>query len=181
MSSFQSSVHFPPHNYSLHAIPIAYALAFPPALYQFTKGMLASNYAATNIIPRTNIETLKSKVPADTWQKLVRARGCHLNALEGFPLFAAAMVGRLLSRDMGGVLMGRQIVGNYAGLQVRDLNVCAAEYLVARVLYSVLYMTVKTEAASYLRSGVYAWSVGIPFYVLWNAANKIGQAAGDKL
>ena len=80
-----------PSNWSFHAIAGAYALAFPPFLYQFAKGMTASGYSATNIIPRTNLETLKPKLDSNTWQKLVRARGAHLNALEGFPLFAAAM------------------------------------------------------------------------------------------
>jgi hypothetical protein len=61
-------------------------------MYQFAKTMTASNYTATNIIPRTNLETLKSKLDSNTWQKLVRARGAHLNALEGFGLFGVAMV-----------------------------------------------------------------------------------------
>ena len=81
-----------PYNYSFHAIAGAYALAFPPVMWQFAKGMTASNYQATNLVPRTNLDILKSKVDSNTWQKLVRARGAHLNALEGFPLFAAAMV-----------------------------------------------------------------------------------------
>lgn len=85
-----------PYNWSLHAIPAAYMLAFPPYLYQFARGMTASNYSATNIVPRTNLESLKSKVDSNTWQKLARARGAHLNALEGFPLFAAAMVSDIL-------------------------------------------------------------------------------------
>lgn len=83
------------YNYSFHAVAGAYALAFPPHLYEFTKALTASNYAYTNVTPRTNIDGsgLKSKIDAGTWQKIVKARGLHLNALEGFPLFAAAMVG----------------------------------------------------------------------------------------
>ena len=83
-----------PFNWSLHAVAGAYALAFPPHLYGFAKAMVASNYSYTNVTPRTNIDSaaLKSKVDGNTWQKLVKARGCHVNALEGFPLFAAAMV-----------------------------------------------------------------------------------------
>jgi uncharacterized MAPEG superfamily protein len=81
-----------PYNWSVHAIPAAYCLAFPPYLYQFAKSMTASKYTATNIVPRTNLESLKGKLDTNTWQKLARARGAHLNALEGFPLFAAAMV-----------------------------------------------------------------------------------------
>lgn len=83
-------------NYSLLAIPIAYALVYPPHIFQFYRGMTASNYAATNAYPRTNLEILREKVPSATYKSLVRAQGAHLNALEGFPLFAAAMVCILL-------------------------------------------------------------------------------------
>jgi hypothetical protein len=51
------------------------------------------------------------------------------------------------------------------------LNTLAAEYTGARVLYTTLYMTVRSEAASYLRTGVWAWSVAIPIYGLIRAGN----------
>jgi uncharacterized MAPEG superfamily protein len=166
-----------PYNWSIHAIPAAYMLAFPPYLYQFARGMTASNYTATNIVPRTNLEALKSKLDSRTWQKLARARGVHLNALEGFPLFAAAMV-RLLDHQAPKTCLLTcisQIAGNYAKLDVKEMNFLAADYLAARVVYSALYMTVKSEAASYLRSGAYAWSLSIPLYVLWKAGNRIAE------
>lgn len=72
-----------------------------------------------------------------------------------------------------------QLVGTYAKVDTKEMNFCAAEYLAARVLYSVLYMSVRSETASYLRSAVYVWSVGIPFYVLWKAGKKIAEEGGD--
>jgi hypothetical protein len=54
--------------------------------------MTASNYAATNLTPRTNVERVKDKVDSRTYDLIVRSRSAHFNALEGFPLFAAAMV-----------------------------------------------------------------------------------------
>lgn len=57
--------------------------------------MTASGYAYSNMLPRTNLEVLKTKIPEATWQTLVRARGAHLNAFEGFPFFAGAMVSSL--------------------------------------------------------------------------------------
>ena len=42
--------------------------------------------------PRTNLDNWKGKLPAATWNHLARARGAHLNSMEVFPLFAAAMV-----------------------------------------------------------------------------------------
>lgn len=35
---------------------------------------------------------LKGRIPGQVWDKLARARGAHLNAMEGLPVFAAAMV-----------------------------------------------------------------------------------------
>lgn len=72
-----------------------------------------------------------------------------------------------------------QLAGTYTSIPTRDLNICAAEYLAARVVYSVLYMAVRSEAASYLRSAVYFYSIGIPFYVLWKAGCKVAGAAQD--
>lgn len=53
------------------------------------------------------------------------------------------------------------------------MNNYAATYLGTRVLYTVLYMTLRGEAASYLRSATYFFSIGIPLWVLWRAGNKI--------
>lgn len=60
-------------------------------------------------------------------------------------------------------------------MPTRDLNIYAGEYLAARLVYSVVYMTVKSEAASYLRTGVWAWGMSIPLYVLWKAGNKLSE------
>ncbi|KIX03407.1 uncharacterized protein Z518_06959 [Rhinocladiella mackenziei CBS 650.93] len=144
--------------FALHAVPISYAMSWPPHIYLFSRIMKASHYAASNITPRANLELLGPTLPKATTDMLWRARGCHLNALEGFPLFAAAM-----------------LAGTYTKVDTKELNFCAAEYLAARALYSVLYMTVRSEKASYLRSAVYLWTVGIPFYIFWKAGCKMAQ------
>lgn len=41
-------------------------------------------------------------------------------------------------------------------------------------------MTVQSEKTSYLRSAVYFWSVGIPFYVLWRVGWKVAEGEKDK-
>jgi uncharacterized MAPEG superfamily protein len=143
-------------NYSFHYIAGAYAFSLIPHQYYVIKAMTAKDSTYTNITPRTNLDTLKATAPPDTWTKLVKARGCHLNALEGFPLFAAAM-----------------IAGNVAGVSTKEMNVLGAEYLGVRLLYNVLYMAVRNEPMSYLRSGVYVWSVGIPIYLLIKAGGKL--------
>ena len=57
--------------------------------------------------PRGNFEALKGKVPQEVWSRCFRARGAHINALEGFPLFAAAMVSVLRLRLAAGELLRR--------------------------------------------------------------------------
>jgi hypothetical protein len=86
--------YFSSYAFAMHSIPLSYALAYPPHLYLFTKFIKASNYAYTNMVPRANLERLGPSLPRETADMLWRARGCHFNALEGFPLFAAAMVRR---------------------------------------------------------------------------------------
>lgn len=63
-------------------------------------------------------------------------------------------------------------MGTVAKLPAREL---AAEYIGVRVLYTTLYMTVRSEAASYLRTGVWYWSVAIPIYGLIRAGNLYNQ------
>lgn len=83
-----------PKNLALPSIAAAWALNLAPHGYYFVKMMSASNWTATNVTPRTNLDTLKTRLPAATWSTLARARGAHMNAIEGFPLFAACMVRR---------------------------------------------------------------------------------------
>jgi uncharacterized MAPEG superfamily protein len=47
--------------------------------------------------PRENLTNLKGRIPGQVWDKLARARGAHLNAMEGLPVFAAAMVCQCLN------------------------------------------------------------------------------------
>jgi uncharacterized MAPEG superfamily protein len=42
--------------------------------------------------PRQNFASLQGKVPQAVWEKCYRAMGAHLNGLEHFPLFGAAVV-----------------------------------------------------------------------------------------
>ena len=67
-----------------------------------------------------------------------------------------------------------------AKVPTNELNSAAAQFLGARVLYTVLYMTARNEAYSYLRTGAFAWSVSIPVVLLFNAANR-AASVGDKL
>ncbi|KAK3051801.1 hypothetical protein LTR09_007101 [Extremus antarcticus] len=109
-------------------------------------------------MPRTNLEAWKARLPADVWNHLARARGAHINSMEVFPLFAAAMV-----------------AGNVAQLPAKDLNSVALSFFAARTLYMGLYMSIKSDTLAYARTGAYAWSIVIPIMCLWRAGQRIGQ------
>ena len=73
----------------------------------FGKAMVASQGAASNLVPRANLDRIASLVPRATLDTLWKARGCHLNTLEGFPLFAAAMVSLVLPKSFRQYLLFR--------------------------------------------------------------------------
>jgi uncharacterized MAPEG superfamily protein len=79
-------------NYSLHSLPLAFLFGLLPHTYVTARLMHLTSNTSSKAMPRTNLETWKSKLPAATWNHLVRARGAHLNCMEVFPLFAAAVV-----------------------------------------------------------------------------------------
>ncbi|KAL4878406.1 hypothetical protein BJY04DRAFT_195953 [Aspergillus karnatakaensis] len=141
-------------NYSVHSIVAAYGLGMLPHGYYFVKMMANAKGLASNILPRENLNTLKGKVPAQIWTQLAKAHGAHLNAMENLPLFAVAM-----------------LAGNVAKLPTSELNTLSLEYLGARLLYMATYMGARSEAVSYVRTGLWAWSISIPIMALVKAGN----------
>jgi uncharacterized MAPEG superfamily protein len=67
-----------------------------------------------------------------------RAQACHQNQLEGFPMFAAAV-----------------FVAHLADADPRRSALLAGTYVVARVAYTIAYLT----NADYLRSAI--WTIGL--------------------
>ncbi|KAL4897380.1 hypothetical protein BDV59DRAFT_198762 [Aspergillus ambiguus] len=100
------------NNYSIPSIAAAYGIGLVPHGYYYVKMMANANGMASNILPRENLTNLKGHLPAQVWNKLAKARGAHLNAMEGLPLFAVAM-----------------LAGNLAKLPSKDLNTLSLEYL----------------------------------------------------
>ncbi|KAK4580101.1 hypothetical protein LTR86_000303 [Recurvomyces mirabilis] len=145
----------PAANWSYHSIPYAFALGLAPHLYYTSRMMLATKGKMSMADPRTNLQAWKGKMPEMLWHHLSRARGAHLNSMEIFPLYAAAV-----------------LAGNAAGLPAQDLNTMAYSFIGARTLYCALYMTVTNDIAALARTGVYAWSIGIPLVALWKAGNQ---------
>ncbi|OJJ59878.1 hypothetical protein ASPSYDRAFT_903118 [Aspergillus sydowii CBS 593.65] len=147
-----------PTNYSVHSIVAAYGVGLIPHGYYFVKMMANANGMASNILPRENLSNLKGKVTDKVWTRLAKARGAHLNAMENVPLFAVAM-----------------LAGNVAKLPTKELNVLSLEYIGVRLLYMATYMGARSEAISYVRTGLWAWSVSIPILALIKAGNIFNQ------
>ncbi|KAL5002218.1 hypothetical protein BDV10DRAFT_158616 [Aspergillus recurvatus] len=148
----------PQANYSIHSIIAAYGIGLIPHGYYFVTMMANARGIASNILPRENLSTLKSTLPSQIWTKLAKARGAHLNAMENLPLFAVAM-----------------LAGNVAKLPANELNTLSLEYLGARLLYMAAYMVARSEAVSYVRTGLWAWSVSIPILALVKAGKAFGE------
>src|SRR5436190_19190460 len=117
-------------NYSIYTIPAAWLLAQAVS----PRVRLTSLGLGHNVYPRDDLAKASANLsPAET-AKLKRQEAAHVNGLENFPLFAAAM-----------------IVGNEAGLEARTLNLLGVGYLACRGVYTWLYTTVSKEKTSYLR------------------------------
>lgn len=69
-----------------------------------------------------------------------------------------------------------QIAGNMVQLPAQEMNFLAMEYLGVRALYSFVYIGVRSEALSYLRTGLWAWSIGIPIWALVKAGRVMNDA-----
>ncbi|OJJ02408.1 hypothetical protein ASPVEDRAFT_193129 [Aspergillus versicolor CBS 583.65] len=147
-----------PTNYSVHSIVAAYGVGLIPHGYYFVKMMANANGMASNILPRENLSSLKGKVTDKVWTQLAKARGAHLNAMENVPLFAVAM-----------------LAGNVAKLPTKELNILSLEYIGVRLLYMATYMGARSEAISYVRTGLWAWSISIPILALVKAGNVFSQ------
>ncbi|KAK0101950.1 hypothetical protein ONS95_001241 [Cadophora gregata] len=143
-------------NYALHSILAAYGLALAPTFYATLRMMAATGGKWSFSMPRTNMEALKGKVPSSVWNSSYRAQCAHVNAMEGFPLFAAAM-----------------IAGTVAGIPSEDLNRSAVQYLGLRVLYTGLYIGIENNILAFARSGAWALGLAVPVLTLWRAGERV--------
>ncbi|KAL2060900.1 hypothetical protein VTL71DRAFT_8952 [Oculimacula yallundae] len=150
-------------NYALQSIIAAYGLAHAPNYYTTLRMMVATGGKWSFSMPRTNMEAMKSKVPKSVWNSCYRAQCAHMNAMEGFPFFAAAM-----------------IAGTFAGLPREDLNRSAAQYLGLRVLYTGLYIGIENNVLAFARSGTWLLAMAVPAIMLWKAGERVTSLAASK-
>jgi len=152
-------------NYSILAIPAYYVLATLPhsyAVYLAAQGRL-SDYDNRHPRADKHKQNVQAKLGEEGYARYERAEAAHANLLENLPLFASAV-----------------IVGNLAGFKREGwsgLHGFAASYIALRALYAFVYINNRTQPLSFLRTGLWAASVGLCVNVFVKAANALGDVA----
>ena len=145
---------------ALLAIPTYYLLVLWPHFYALFMIAGRKPEAFDNVNPR-------SKETAAAYQKLLgprdfgrweRARAAASQGFETFPVVAAAMV-----------------IGLYAGVAERTVNITAAAILVLRVFYTLIYINGEQRSVSTLRSVVYLAQTAACMNVMFKAAFVYGS------
>jgi uncharacterized MAPEG superfamily protein len=106
---------------------------------------------------------VKEAVGEEAYARYERAEGAHANALEQLPLFASAI-----------------IVGNAAGLPRKGLfglDTFVGAWFVLRALHTVSYIAGSTKQTAWIKTGVWATSLGLVFTVFGKAARVLNQNA----
>lgn len=70
-----------------------------------------------------------------------------------------------------------QVVGNFARLPAKTLNIVAGVFLASRVVFSAVYYLQRTEAQAWIRSGAFFSGIGASLYVLFSSASKVRARA----
>jgi hypothetical protein len=68
-----------------------------------------------------------------------------------------------------------QIVGNFARLPAKTLNIVSGLFLGSRLAYSAFYFYQETEAMAWARSGAFFTGLGASLYVLFSSASKVRE------
>ncbi|RSH88993.1 hypothetical protein EHS25_002655 [Saitozyma podzolica] len=134
------------HNFSLYAVPAAFAVAFAPHAYAmalYNKERAPGTQPWDGTAPKKNRDHVgDSKMSPYMQDRYLRAEAANDNGFVGLPFFAAAVV-----------------AGNVAGLPKATLNSLAATYLVSRIVFTYLYVNGTTAAWGHARS--LSWLAGI--------------------
>ncbi|KAF2120551.1 hypothetical protein BDV96DRAFT_641224 [Lophiotrema nucula] len=150
------------NNPSILAIPAYYMLSVLPHSYALGVATRGKVLTWDNRNPRsTDLKVrLKKDLDPDTYALYERAEACHANGMENLPLFATAV-----------------ILGNMAGLKKEGLGGMtgfAATYLAIRVVYTAVYLGVKTNGPTIARSGLWIAGFSLCFRIIFKAAKALG-------
>ncbi|KAI9101787.1 hypothetical protein DFS34DRAFT_611538 [Phlyctochytrium arcticum] len=144
-------------NYSLYTLPAAVILAYVP---HFIKGSVIKNATGkyNNQNPRSQLEKIEQKMSKEAFTKAQRCSAAHSNALEGFPVFASAV-----------------ILGNMARLPISTLNAYAVGYISIRAIYTALYVSQKSEKTAAARSITWVAGIASCITLMIKAANVLAK------
>ncbi|PFH48681.1 hypothetical protein AMATHDRAFT_149366 [Amanita thiersii Skay4041] len=119
---------------SIYSIPIVWFSAF----YPHTLAFLSINNAIgwKNVQPRSNLGRLQEskKVTAEQVARINRMEGAHMNGIESFPIWVAAV-----------------LAGHVAKLDQGYLNKISLLYIATRLAYNHVYIGHTKEGNSWLR------------------------------
>ncbi|KAI7110440.1 hypothetical protein KC339_g19 [Hortaea werneckii] len=68
-----------------------------------------------------------------------------------------------------------------SNLPSKDLNNAALSFLGARTLYMTLYTTISHNTLAFARTGVYAWSIGIPLQLAFHDSSHVTESVDPYL
>ena len=151
----------PPHAFT--SLAITAALAYVPhavraALVHAKLGEMKragakvpGGYDVRN--PRASTALASDSTPEGRF--IARANACHVNALENYPLFAAAVLAAV-----------------QAGVAPADVNSAAAAYVGLRVLYTVLFLTGTSMPVAFTRSLTWGASIAVVCSLFLDAARR---------
>jgi uncharacterized MAPEG superfamily protein len=151
------------YNLSILAIPAYYTLAFLPHAYAINVATNTKPLTWDNSAPRSPAAkaAIKEKISEEQYGRYERAEAASANAYENLPLFASAV-----------------IVANAAGLK-RDgpfgLDAFIGAWFGARILHTLSYILITDPTTSFLRTGIWASSVGLCFGVFGQAARVLNR------
>ncbi|KAJ3572667.1 hypothetical protein NP233_g2938 [Leucocoprinus birnbaumii] len=145
---------------SLYSIPAVYFTAMYPHLLKVHTIMGLTGF--NNVYPRANTTefTANKRVSPKLAGKVKRMEGAHLNGLEAFPLWTAAI-----------------LVGNLARLDNEYLNKMSLGFIALRILFNQIYIYQESNAVGWVRTAVFFGALSCPATLLIKGAAKFaGQS-----
>ncbi|KAG0652628.1 hypothetical protein D0Z07_0122 [Hyphodiscus hymeniophilus] len=143
MANFWQTSMFMQQNLSFFAIPAYWILTLVPHNYAISVMKKANNNRWNNSNPRSSKwdQSLRDSTPAEAYGRYERAEAAHKNGMENFPVFVGAI-----------------LAGTIAKLNPSTLNSFVVAYLLSRVAYTYVYVSVTSHRYSYFRTAI--WLVG---------------------
>lgn len=127
-------------NISLFAVPAYWVLTMLPHQYAIVIITKANNGRWENSNPRSSNwdATLRKSIPAEIYGRYERAEAAHKNGFENLPIFVGAI-----------------LAGNIAHLSTPLLNAFVIVYMILRILYTGVYISVTQNRTSFLRTAIW--------------------------